>query len=379
MKGINRNFLLLVMALSMPGLLFAAGTQDKKEIKIGVICPMTGDTAFLGEQMSELVRYVDKEINDSGGINGMKVNIIMEDDAGVSAGAARATQKLTSIDNVNVIIGPLFTPCVLAAKPIVESAKVPLITATSNHKDIFSENGFVFSIDSTDELASKNYISYLSKVKGFRRLSLMGSYNDQTLEMIRLLKEFWPGNIAAESTFNSGTEDFRTELTKIKNAGTDALWLGADSEELGRIIRQMTELGMNDVFIATDYQAVRGTFMADFGSVVDGRFCYTSMGGASSDPQIATKLDKFLTGYRNMFRSDPDPFLQMYYDTFIIAFEALKKGGYSGTELRNAISKTDRVMGINDYYSFDSLGQCIGTSLLVEYRNGKIEVVQKMP
>jgi branched-chain amino acid transport system substrate-binding protein len=373
MKGIIGKLLSLVMVLMLPGFLFAGGSSDQakqSEIKVGFICPLTGDAAFLGEEMSTLVKYVDKEINGTGGINGMKVNIIMEDDAGGSSGAAKAAQKLTSVDKVSAIVGPLFTTCVLAAKPIVNGSKTPLITGTSNHDDIFLEKGYVFSIDATDELVVKNLVKHLNGMKGYKKISLLGAYNDQTLQMLKLFRDLWPGEIVSEATYNPGTEDFRTELTKVKGVNPDVLWVGADTEEMVRIVRQMTELGMKDLYIAGDYQAIQQDFLDRMGSVVDGRLCY-SQGGVGGDEPTKNKADAFISGYKNQFSADPDPVLLIYYDCLRIVFEALKKGAYSGEKLRDAMAATKDFVGTSGHISFDSKGASEGSSTVIEYRNGK--------
>lgn len=130
-------------------------------IKIGLIGPATGDTAFLGEQMKQLMEFVQKEVNDAGGINGKSVTFYMEDDAGTSSGAATAAQKLVDVTKVDALVGPLFTSCVLAVKPIVNNAKVPTMIPTSADQGIFQENGYIYSLDAANEISVKLSSQYL--------------------------------------------------------------------------------------------------------------------------------------------------------------------------------------------------------------------------
>jgi branched-chain amino acid transport system substrate-binding protein len=352
----------------------SAKSVAQQVIKIGTISPNTGNTAFLGELMGTLVEYVGDEVNGMGGINGAKVEIIREDSAGTSVGAATAAQKLINVDKVTAIIGPLFTTCVLAAKPIAEQSKTPLIVATSSHKDIFAENGYVFSIDAANEVSVKLLSKYLYDEKGFRKLSILGSYNDQTLDMINIFDRLWKeygGNDVSHATFNPGTEDFRTDLTLIKNQNPDVIWIKADADEMKTIVRQMFELGLDKVFIATDYQAIQAAdFFDSFGKLLDGHFCYTQNGLASDAPTKA-KYDAFTVGYRARYGNDPDAMVVLYYDTFYILFEALKKGTYSGEALRNAIGSTEDFTGASGYVTFDSWGRSTGSSTIVEYKDGK--------
>lgn len=164
------------------------GSQD---IKIGMIGPTTGDTAFLGEQMKQLMDFAQKEINDAGGIGGKSVTFYIEDDAGTSSGAVTAAQKLVDVTKVDALVGPLFTSCVLAVKPIVNEAKIPTLIPTSADKGIFEENGFVFSLDAANEISVKLSSQYLYKEKGFRKAALLGNYNDQTVDMFKYYNQFW--------------------------------------------------------------------------------------------------------------------------------------------------------------------------------------------
>ena len=344
------------------------------EIKIGLIGPVTGDTAFLGEQMQQLMELVQADLNEAGGINGIPVSLSLEDDTGVSSGAATAAQKLVDVTGVNVIVGPLFTSNVLAIKPIVNEAQVPAMIATSADSGIFQENGYVFSLDAANDVSVRLVSQYLLQEKGFTKLAILGNFNDQTLDMIGYWEQFWGeagGEIVYSATFNSGADDFRTELTKIKEAAPEVLWIHADGEEFRSMARQIVELGLDDVFLATDYQAVQGDVLDVIGEAVDGRLVYTRNGVANDEATMA-KYDEFCSKWEAAYGGVPESHVCLLYDCIYLVVEAMEESGaYSGEALREALLANTDFVGVSGYPIFDTFGKSAGSSTLVSYEGGE--------
>lgn len=347
------------------------GSQD---VKIGMIGPTTGDTAFLGEQMKQLMDFAQKEINDAGGIGGKSVTFYIEDDAGTSSGAVTAAQKLVDVTKVDALVGPLFTSCVLAVKPIVNEAKIPTLIPTSADKGIFEENGFVFSLDAANEISVKLSSQYLYKEKGFRKAALLGNYNDQTVDMFKYYNQFWKeygGEVVYESTFNSGTDDFRTELAQIKQAKPDVLWVRADAEEFMSMTRQIVELGLDDVFICTDYQAIQGELFDTVGKQLDGRLIYTQ-NGVASDDATKSKYEDFNKRYTEATGAAPEAHIALMYDCIHLLLNSMETSKAStGEEVRKALAGQKDFVGVTGYITFDEFGKSEGSSTIVEYKNGE--------
>ena len=364
----------------MSGLLVlsaAAGCSQNsgaEEIKIGLIGPTTGDTAYLGEQMKQLMDFVQEEVNEAGGVGGKQVTFYIEDDAGTSAGASTAAQKLIDVTGVDAMVGPLFTSCVLAVKPIVNDAKIPTMIPTSADSGIFEENGYIFSLDAANEVSVHLSSQYLYNEKGFRKAALLGNYNDQTVEMLAYFNEFWKeygGTVVYEGTFNSGTDDFRTELAQIKQAGPDVLWIRADSEEFMSMTRQIVELGLNDVYIMTDYQAIQGELFESVGDELDGRLAYTQ-NGVASDEATQQKYDDFETRYQKKTGAAPEAHVSLMYDCIHLLLNAMETSSAStGEAVRDALLQEEDFVGVTGYITFDEMGKSQGSSTIVLYENGE--------
>lgn len=384
-----KKLLALILALCMAASLCACGAAQSTDanpaaqadpapaaetIKIGLVGPVTGDMAFLGESLYKLVDVLNTELEETGGINGVPVEFIVGDDAATSATATTVVQKMIDVDHVTAILGPLFTTCVLAAKPIVNEAEVFTITPTSADNGIFQDGGYVFSLDASNEVSVHLRAQYLLEEKNFKKLAILGNYNDQTLNMIELWNEFWPaggGEIVYSSTYNSGSDDFRTELTKIKNAEPDVLWIASDSNEFQAVVRQMSELSMGDLFICTDYQAVQGDMLSVIGEVLDGRLVY-AQNGVASDKATQEKYAEFCEKWAVVADGAlPEAHEALLYDCAWIVLEAMRDGNAtSGAALRDAILNNTDFIGVTGYPVFDSFGRSEGSSTLVEYKDG---------
>ncbi len=348
--------------------------EAKTEIKIGFMGPATGDMAFLGEGVVRVMNLVQSEVEEMGGINGNPVSFFFEDDAATSANATTAAQKLIDVNGVNAIVGPLFTTCVLAVKPLVNDAEIIAFTPTSADKGIFQENGYVYSLDASNEVSVHLRAQYLLEEKGFTKLAILGNYNDQTLDMITYWEKFWGeggGEIVYSSTFNSGSDDFRTELTKIKEAAPEAIWIAADANEFQAMVRQIVELGLDDLFICTDYQAIQGDTFDIVGEAIDGRIVY-SQNGVANDEATIEKYDAFCAKWAELTDGAvPEAHEALLYDCAWLIIEAMQESGeYSGEGLRQALQANDDFIGVTGYPVFDAYGRSEGSSTLVVYEGG---------
>jgi branched-chain amino acid transport system substrate-binding protein len=354
-------------------------SQDSAEkvFKIGAMAPMTGDVAFLGENMKRLLEYEEKAINDAGGINGVPVQFILEDDMGSAAGGTTAVKKLISVDHVNAILGPLFTSPMLAIAPTLNEEKVPAITPTTSNDGIFKENGYVFSIDLRPIVVTRFQCDYFNK-KGLKNLAFIGEYNDHTLTKIDQFKSECPKvgvNVVDTETYQTGADQFRTELTKIKNTNPDVIFLNVNTPELIKIVREMKELGFdNKIFMSTDFQSIQEDVFTQIGPEVDGRFSFTT-GNPPPDGSTKDLIDayntQYLTQFKEKYDGDPTGETPLLWDSINILITAAKNAkSFSGEDLRAALAATD-IRATTGNIKFESDGSVVRTPFMIEYTDGQ--------
>jgi branched-chain amino acid transport system substrate-binding protein len=345
--------------------------------KIGMMAPGTGDLAFLGENMKRLAEYEEKAINDAGGINGVPVKFIFEDDLGSAAGGTTAIKKLLSVDHVNAIVGPLFTSPMLAIAPTLNEEKVPAISPTTSNDGIFTENGYVFSLDLRPISVTKFQCDYFNQ-KGLKNLAFIGEYNDHTLAKMEQFKSECPNygvNVVDLETYQAGADQFRTELTKIKAANPDVIFMNVNTPELIKLVREMKELGFDKkIFLSTDFQSIQEDVFTQIGPEVDGRLSFTT-GNPPPDGSTKDLIDvyneQYLAQFREKYNADPTGETPLLWDSINILIAAAKNAkSLSGEDLRNAMAATD-MRAITGDIKFQSDGSVIRTPFMIEYKDGQ--------
>jgi branched-chain amino acid transport system substrate-binding protein len=355
----------------------AAPVAADKVFKIGGMAPLTGGPAFLGENLKRLFEYSEKAINDAGGINGVPVKFYIEDDMGSAAGGTTAVKKLISVDHVNAIIGPLFSSPLLAIAPQLNEEKVIAITPTSSADGIFSENGYVFSIDIRPIFTTRFQCDYFNQ-KGYKKLAFIGEYNDFTVVKMDQFKAECPKvgvEVVDLETYQTGATDFRTELTKIKFASPDVIFMNVNEPELVKLVVEMKGLGFdNKIALSTDFQAIQEDVFTQIGAEVDGRLSFTT-GNPAPDGSTKDLIDAYNTQYLAQFKTkynaDPTGETPLEWDCINILIAAAKKAAsFSGEDLRAAVAATD-MRGIAGNIKFNSDGSVIRAPFMIEYTGGQ--------
>ena len=391
MKKIIAILLSIVMltALVACGSKNSSGTKSEstaksKPIILGAIAPLTGDAAYLGEQLKNICKYLEHEVNAEGGVNGRKIQFVFEDDQGTTAGAATAVSKLIDADHVNAIIGPLFTSCILGMKDYVLNAQIPTMIATSANPDIFGkghEGNYLFTLDSTPDLVAENEITYWVKDKGFKKIALYGLQNDQTITKNKyynkLAKEMG-AEIVYEATFNAGTDDHRSALTAIKASGAEIVMFNCDTADLVKLCRQIKELGLDNIYISTDYQAIKEDVLEKIKNIVDGRLSYACT-GLPINEEAQKRYDEFVKKYLEFTgKNNVDPFEAILYDCGRILIKAMRESGATtGPVLRDYLA--NNIVGYSGVTGLTTLtdnGLASRSSLIMEYKDGQTSIVR---
>lgn len=362
----------------------SGGAATGDPIKIGSISPLTGDTAFLGTQMKNVCEFLAAEVNADGGVNGRPIEFVHEDDQGTTAGAATAVRKLIDVDKVNAIMGPLFTSSILGMKDAAIEAQIPVMIATSANGEIFGEGhegNYLFTLDCTPALVADNETDYWIKAKGFTKIAMFGLQNDQTTTKNALYNEMVPekgGEVVFEMTYNAGTDDFRSSLTALKASGAEVVMLNVDRADLVKIVRQMSELDMNNIWISADYQSIQDDVWSEIGDLVDGRFSY-ALTGLPADEEAQAKYDAFVEDYKAATNVEQiEAFEAIFYDCGTILINAMRESGaVTGPELRDYLANNVKgFSGVTGKTTLIDDGLSSRSSIINEYKDQKTVQVQ---
>lgn len=234
------------------------GTETLKSgetVKIGFLGPMTGDAGNYGKLMSQAVRIAVEEQNEAGGILGFNAELIIEDTEGKVEKGNPAIEKLVSVNKVFGIVGAVFSSVSLAVAPKAEASKTVMISPSSTHKDLPDKGKYIFRDVMSDALQAVVFAKYLANVENIKTVSILYIKNDYSQGLAMDFKaqfEKEGGKVVAEETALQGDKDFKTQLTKLKGANAEALYLPNYVAEIAQILEQAKQLGVEAKIYSAD-------------------------------------------------------------------------------------------------------------------------------
>src|SRR6476660_4822909 len=223
------------------------------QIKIGIAEALTGNASQYGVAIRKGFELAAGEIASSGGINGQKLELVIEDEQGKKEEAINVFKKLIFQDKVLMLFGPTLSNSAQAADPIAPAAKI-VVFGTSNTADgITSIADHVFRNSGTEADVLPVTIRTAAKAASIRKVAVLYGNDDVfTKSGYDNFKKALDGlhiPVTTTETFAKGDVDFKAQLTKIKASGADAIVLSALLAEGAPIMVQARQLGIALPFI----------------------------------------------------------------------------------------------------------------------------------
>ena len=294
------------------------------EIRIGVAEALTGNAAQYGVPIRKGFELAAGEINASGGVNGHKIELVIEDEQGKKEEAINVFKKLIFQDKVLMLFGPTLSNSAQASDPVAQGAKV-VVFGTSNTADgITSIGNYVFrnSVTEADILpvtlkiaAQKTGLKKVAVLYGNDDIFTKSGY-DNFAKALRALKI----PVTTTETFAKGDVDFKPQLTKIKASNPDAVVLSALVAEGAPIMVQARQLALTAPFIGGNGMNSPRIF-----ELAKDNSDNLWVGSPWSVENPAPENQRFIAAYQKAYGGLPDQFAAQAYDAMHIAAQALKK------------------------------------------------------
>ena len=345
-------------------------------VNLGGIFPMTGGSATFGASSKNGVAMAVEEFNAAGGamVGGVKttINYINEDDTGSPEVGASAAQKLINQDKVIGIIGAVMSKVTLAVAPIAQAAGVPEISPGSTATQVTLVGDYIFRacfIDSFQGTVMANYAYNTLKVKTAAVLYDNGNdYNKGLAEYFKAGFEKNGGKVVAFEAFTDEdkTVDFKAQLTKIKAAKPEFLYLPNYYAAVALQLKQAREMGLNvpagggDGWDSPDLVKIGGAAVE--GGVFSNHF---------SKDDLSPKVQAFVAAYTAKYGAAPDALAALAYDAAGLFLDAFKTAGsIKGSDIRDAMKNTT-FSGIAGAYKFDENRNPIKAAVILQIKNGQ--------
>ena len=371
----RKSFLFLGLILAV-ALVFGVTTgATAGTIRIGVASPFTGDLASYGDNVKAGVNLKLKEINDAGGINGQKVEIVWGDDLCAPKEAGTVGSKFAADKTIVAVIGHLCSSATLAAMPIYVRAGLPTVSPTSTNPTIGDVGkGWFFRNCYTDDFQGKYLASnVVPKLLGKKKVAIFYENNDYA---IGLKNSFVAGakeggvTVTGAEAYVAKTTDFTPQLTKLLVNKPETIFLCGYHPEGALIAGQSRKLGFKGPLFGAD-----GIDNIDYikigGKAANNTYCTVPFLAASAGP--AGK--KFAARFKKAFGREVDWMSANAYDCMGILAQVIAKTGPDRKKIRDGLaainSPAKGYKGITGLTYFDKKGNCSKPAFVKMVKNGK--------
>ena len=345
------------------------------DILIGEYSSLTGLQGTFGTSTHQGIIMAADEVNAAGGINGRKVKILTEDDQSKPEEAANAVTKLISQSNVVAILGEVASTASLAAAPICQSNKVPMITPSSTNPEVTKKGDYIFRMCFTDDYQGPAMADYAAKQAGVKTAAILTDVkNDYSVFLGRDFERRFTedgGRIIAKASYSNGDSDFRAQLTSIKPSNPQILWVPGYYTDVGQIAQQARDLGITAPLVGGDGW-VSPKLVEIGGKALEG--CYYANHYSYNDRSPV--VHNFVEKYQQRFGAKPDGMAALAYDAMHVLADAMKRAKkLDGPTLRDAIAATKGYTGVTGTITLGPDRNPVGKKIVIEeIKNGQLVV-----
>jgi len=341
------------------------------EILFGAVLGLTGQEAAWGKSTNQGMRLAVKQINEAGGVDGKKIRMIAYDDRGLTTEAAAAATRLIVQDKVHMILGEFPSSLSLAMAPIAQSNKIPMLSPGSTNvrvtegKDYVFRNCFIDPFQGTVMATFARNTLELSNVAILRdvRNDYSVGLADSFIEQFRKLE----GSIAVDQSYSAGDIDFKAQLTAVRAAKPDAIFVPGYYTDVALIARQARELGIRVPLLGGDAWDSEKLFEIG-GDALNGS--YFSNHYSPDNP--APKVQEYLKAYQEAYGSTSDALAALGYDAVYMAADAIRRAGSTNPQaIRDALASTKDFDGVTGVITMDEHRNASKPAVILEIKDGK--------
>lgn len=356
--------------------LAASARAAQPPIKIGEFACLTGKEATYGQAAHRGTLLAIEELNAAGGLLGRKVELITEDDQSKPGAAATVVKKLISRDKVVAVLGEITSGRTIEAAAVAQHAKIPLVSPGATAPEVTARGDYIFRICFVDTFQGAVMAKFARESLQLRRCALLSSTSSaQSVGLARIFRERFTslgGAIAAEQKFAEGDKDFRAQLTAIKAANVEGVFVPAYYTEAALIAKQARDLGLQIPLFGIDgWESPELVKIG--GAAVEGAYFSTHYSPESRDPHVVA----FNTRYRERWGTDTEAINALAYDSAMLVADAIKRAGSTDSaKVRAALAATKNFRGVTGVITLDEHRNATKSAVVLTVKDGKFQLVE---
>ena len=379
MISASRPFIQLIASVlvTTTALLTSSGCDRKPDtIKLGEFASLTGKEAVFGQNVNKGTRLAIEESNAAGGVLGRTLELITEDDQSKPGESATVVKKLISRDKVVVILGEITSGRTLEAAPIAQAAKIPLISPGATNVEVTAKGNYIFRVCFIDDFQGTVMAKFARDTLQLKRVAILSSVSSaQSVGLAKYFRERFTSAstvIAAEQKYSEGEKDFRAQLTAIKAAGADGIFVPGYYAEAALICKQARDLGLTLPLLGVDGWE-SPDLLAIAGAAAEGCFLSTHFSPESKAPVVVA----FNERYQKRWGISANALSVLGYDATMLAIDAIRRAGSTdGAKIRDALAATQDYPAVTGAITFDANRNPTKNAVVLTVKNGTFTFVQ---
>ena len=357
--------------------------DSSEQISIGLVLPLTGrHAAAFGEPMLRALQIALREINHSQ-LAGSNLKFIIQDSRSTAEGAVEAYEKLIHEDKVSVILGPATSTATKETFPIAKENQVVAISPTSAARGLSAISDYVFRIALTTDRLVPNGIEATHAKLSYQKVATLYDETDEfSIDGDAALQEALTAKgviILGTETFRGGeTDDFSTQLTRIKALNPDAIFVSSLPPEKPQILLKGHELGIAAPFII---RTLTETDVEAAGEAAEGAITFVGWGTMIDTPGNQRFVQEYGTCQPNEkciftgFVLKPNNYAARSYAALYILAKAIANAESSdASAIRDALANISNFDTILGKFSFDENGDAVYDPKILIVKDGKLEL-----
>jgi len=345
----------------------ASFSLASESIKVAAIFAKTSKVAMGAELQLNGIRYAVEELNKKGGLLGKKLELLEFDNQGTAIGSMIAARKAVEA-GVATVFGSNWSSHSLAIAPILQEAKIPMISNISTNPKVTLVGDYIFRVCYIDPFQGKVLANFAIKDLKAMTAGLLvnvdGQYSEGLADFFIENYQNQGGKILFVEEYLEKNSDFTSFFEKIKKHQPEVLFHPGHTKMSAFVIKQARESGINTVFLGGD--GWNDSMYKIAGSSIEGSYYTNHWHQSSANRKSLTFVDK----YKSLSR-EFDPATALADDCVSVFADAvLRARSFEPPRIRDALAATKDFEGITGAISFDDNGDPIKPAVILKFENG---------
>ena len=339
-----------VLALAPWG---GAGCKSREGLTVGAYLSMTGATADFGTQTKRGFDMAFEDVNHAGGVRGKPVSLVVLDTQGKADEAGNAVTRLIDVEGAVAVLGEVASSLSLVGGRICQRKGVPMISPSSTNEAVTQIGDQVFRVCFIDPFQGYVMARFAADHMHYTRVAVFRDVrNDYSVGLARaFVDEFrrTGGQIVAEQSYSAGDTDFGAQLTSMKSAAPEAIFIPGYYGDVGNIARQAKRLGLQATLLGGD--GWDSPQLREIGGP-DILGSYYSNHFAPDNP--SPRARSFIARYRQRHGEPPTSLAAQGYDAAMMLFDAMRRAPeLTPRAIRVELAKTRDFAGVTGVITMD--------------------------